>query len=411
MTNTLTPGQTNREAVPLFTRDFVFLLICHGLVAVGWSSMLLLPTYFHRLGFARAEIGELMAAASIGGLVMRPMVGWALDKFGKRATLTLGKLVLMAGMLTLGTPSPSLSDLYLARILIGIGAGTIFTGFFAFVAQHIHPNRRTEGIAIFGISGLLPLALNGAATYVQPDAATINALFPKLVLPILLATLILWRVREQRASMGVSLPGKKSVQFRFGSLFSLPLISVWIASLIFSTLVSAFMAFATLSTYGISAQNPQNIWVWYAFGAVGVRLIGSKAPDFLGPVNFVVPSIVTYGCAFIGLSEGIYAWHYALAGLLAGFGHGFCFPVLTSLVIGRACEEGTSRALALFTALWEIAALSTTELLGKIGDNQGMNILFTGLGCATVLSLSIWVAVEHSCRIQSSNRYLSRRKQ
>ena len=411
MTNTPAPEHVLREDISLFTKDFVLLLICHALVAVGWSSMLLLPMYFDRLGFARAEIGELMAAASIGGLFMRPLVGWALDKFGKRATLTLGKIVLMAGMFALGTPSPSLSDLYFARILVGIGAGTLFTGFFAFVAQHIHPNRRTEGIAIFGISGLLPLALNGAATFIQPDAATINALFPKLVLPIFLATLILWRVREQNVSMGVSPPGNKPADFRFGSLFSLPLISIWIASLIFSTLVSAFMAFATLSSYGMSAQDPQNIWVWYAFGAVSVRLIASKAPDFLGPVNFVVPSIVTYGSAFIVLSEANCAWHYASAGILAGLGHGFCFPVLTSLVIGRAPEGATSRSLALFTALWEIAALSTTELLGKIGDDHGMNILFTGLGCATILSLSLWVTVEYSCRLQSSNRYATRRRQ
>ena len=179
--------------------------------------------------------------------------------------------------------------------------------------------------------------------------------------PSFLATLILWRVREQRASMGVSRPGKKSVQFRFSSLFSLPLISDLDCFAHLFNLGERIHGIRDAQHLRASAPKTPKTRVWYAFGAVGVRLIASKAPDFLGPVNFVVPSIATYGCAFIGLSEAIYAWHYALAGVLAGFGHGFCFPVLTSLVIGSACEGGTSRALALFTALWEIAALSTTE--------------------------------------------------
>ena len=222
---------------------------------------------------------------------------------------------------------------------------------------------------------------------------------------------LFWRVQENSVTLTSTEVETKAVRFRLSSLFSLPLISIWIASLIFSTLVSAFMAFATLSSYGINAEDPQNIWVWYAFGAVGVRLIASKAPDLLGPVNFVVPSIVTYGSAFIALSEATLAWHYTFAGLLAGLGHGFCFPVLTSLVIGRSPQGATSRALALFTALWEIAALSTPELLGTIGDSYGMNLLFTGLGCATVVTLLVWVIVEYSCRLKSSNRYsLSQRE-
>ena len=97
MTNTLTREHVDREDVPLFTRDFVLLLICHALVAVGWSSMLLLPTYFHRLGFARAEIGELMGrGVNWRAGSQRPMVGWALDKVRKTSDFDLGKLVLMA---------------------------------------------------------------------------------------------------------------------------------------------------------------------------------------------------------------------------------------------------------------------------------------------------------------------------
>ena len=50
--------------------------------------------------------------------------------------------------------------IYIDRVLMGIGAGALFTGYFAWAGDIIPEERRTEGIALFGVSGLLPLALN-----------------------------------------------------------------------------------------------------------------------------------------------------------------------------------------------------------------------------------------------------------
>ena len=66
----------------LFTTSFGLLVGAHFLASLGFASMLLLPLYLDWLGANRAEIGALMAGASIGGLLTRPFVAVALDAVG-----------------------------------------------------------------------------------------------------------------------------------------------------------------------------------------------------------------------------------------------------------------------------------------------------------------------------------------
>ena len=62
-----------------FTRPFIQVVLAHFMQALGCSSMLLLPIYIKHLGSTEAQLGTIMAIASVGGLLFRPLVGWSLD--------------------------------------------------------------------------------------------------------------------------------------------------------------------------------------------------------------------------------------------------------------------------------------------------------------------------------------------
>ena len=129
----------------------------------------LLPVYLGELNATNADIGTIMATASVGGLLLRPVVGWSLDQVGRKPTLIAGTLFLSAGMASVGLVDGIDSTIYVARVLIGIGAGALFTGYFVFVTDFIPQSRRTEGIALFGISGLLPVGLNSIVERLSTD--------------------------------------------------------------------------------------------------------------------------------------------------------------------------------------------------------------------------------------------------
>ena len=71
-----------------------------------------------------------------------------------------GTLLLTGAMALVGTLEAFGWAVYAIRLLLGVGTATLFTGYFTLAADIVPPSRRTEGLALFGISGLVPLVVN-----------------------------------------------------------------------------------------------------------------------------------------------------------------------------------------------------------------------------------------------------------
>ena len=63
---------------------------------------------------------------------------------------------------------------------------------------------------------------------------------------------------------------------------------VWAATLTFSTHAGSLMAFATLCAPEGQKAYTQQIWLYYALGAVSIRLFAARLPDLLGAHNLLV---------------------------------------------------------------------------------------------------------------------------
>ena len=344
--------------------------------------MLVLPVYLGGLGASHTEVGSVMAAASIGGLTFRPIVGWSIDRVGRKPTLMVGTIILAIGMGLIGLVDRVGPLIYIARVFIGIGAGALFTAYFVFVSDFIPASRRTEGIALFGISGLLPVALNGVsdelALLLGDGTSGLKYLFPLLGLVVLISIVFVAFVPESKARpSSTSKPG--SLKLIIATLNHGGLRPVWLATMIFSTLVAVFMAFVTLTAKQRNIEDPSTIWVAYASGAVGVRILGAKLPDLVGPHNLIVPAIAAYIFGSLGVAHSNSHWELMFAGAAAGLGHGYCFPVLTSQVMTRAPLRYRGAAMAFFTAIWEVCALVITPVMGLLADQTSLELMFGSL--------------------------------
>lgn len=363
----------------------------HFLAALGWSSALLLPLYLAHIGASRTQIGSIMGAAAVGGLATRPLVGWALDRHGRRPVLAIATLLQSLGMALVALVRSVGVLAYAQRILFGMGAGTIFAGYFTFASDLVPNERRTEGLALFGLSGLMPLMLNPIMPSLALTGTELRWLFPALGAASLLSLLglaTLPETRPARAQRG------DPARPRYRSLLAAPLWPVWIATVIFATQVSVFMAFATVAGQRRGLANPALLWLGYASGAALIRLLGGRHPDRWGPHNFVAPAIGVYASAGL-LVAAAHSTPLALAaGLLGGLGHGYSFPVLTSQVATRSPQALRGAAMALFTAVWESSRLAFTPLFGLIADAHGDALMFTTLTLCAAAGLALWLLVE-----------------
>ena len=80
-----------------------------------------LPIYTRGLGADAVQIGGMYTAFTLTMLVFRPVVGWALDRYGRRWFFTFAFLFYAFAMFAFSNAG-SLIDFYVARFLQGIGA-------------------------------------------------------------------------------------------------------------------------------------------------------------------------------------------------------------------------------------------------------------------------------------------------
>jgi len=379
----------------LWTKPFVNLTVAHMLQGLGYSSMPLLPVYLAHLGAGRAQIGQIMACSAIGGLLFRPLVGWALDFWGKRKTLMVGTTVVVMALFLIGTIGEIGPTAYAARFVFGMGAGALFSGYFALASDLIPEKRRTEGLALFGIFGLIPLAVNPIIGRAGFADAELRYYFPMLGVVVLSSIIFLVGSGESKSSGATKPKDKVAVRDVLSALMARPLWSLWCATVAFASMVTIFIAFATVAAEARGIENPAWLWATYGTGAVGVRVIGARLPDQLGPHNIVAPALAAYGMACVLMSGATTQAEMLTAGALAGVGHGYCFPVLVSQVVSRISERFRGSSMAMFTALWEMSAVMTGPGFGSYADAYSDQAMFALAALVALLGLVAWAVLEH----------------
>ncbi len=79
----------SREFILCFLAQFAFTSVFHILIPT-------IPIYLSRLGSTEVEIGILIGALGISSLILRPIVGKKLSKFGEKKFMLAGALLFTA---------------------------------------------------------------------------------------------------------------------------------------------------------------------------------------------------------------------------------------------------------------------------------------------------------------------------
>ena len=363
----------------------------HLLQGVGYSSMLLLPLYLDHLGATRLTIGLIMSVSAVGALLVRPAVGFALDVVGRKPTLIVGTVILSSGMLMVAGVTDIGPLVYGMRLMVGLGTATLFTAYFTFAADVVPVRRRTEGLALFGISGLVPLLVNPISGWLGVDAPGLRWFLPALGLLVLSSMLFVLPLREVSQ---VRAPSSVGVGSGLRALRHRSLWPVWLATVVFSGMVAVFMAFVTVTAASRGMDNPASVWLTYALGAVCVRLFGATLPERVGPSLLFVPAIGSYiaGVALAAVATGSVG--FAVAGLLAGIGHGYCFPILSGQVVTRTPDALRGTAMSMFTAMWDLAKLLVVPVMGLVAHRYGDATMLTAVAAVAVVGAAGWAALE-----------------
>lgn len=367
---------------PLWTGPFLLAFLAGFLNALGLHLYVHLPGHLSLLGADEFQIGVIMAAMAAAGLLARPFVGRTMDVRGRRLVVVAGaSLNVLATVLYLAVDSLG-PLLYVIRILHGLAEGALFSVMFTMAADLVPPARRTEGMAVFGVSGVAPLGLGpllGDLVLGGGDYTRLYVTGLGLAVASLAFVLPLPETRPRASATGPMGRGF------FAAAADPPLRPLWLAG--FGFAFAATSAFIFLKTFVMTTGVAQvsHFFLPYGLCAMALRLGLGWVPDRLGPERTLVPSVASMAMGLALLGAAQHAAHVVAAGILVGVGHGYAFPILSSLVVtrGRPSERGS--AMTLFTALFDGGMLMGGPLLGLLAEATSHRTMFQ---VAALLALS-----------------------
>lgn len=358
---------------PLFTAPFVLCGLANLAQSIAFNLFLHFPGFLSRLGADDFQVGLVFGLASVAAIGARPPMGSVMDRRGRRGVILSGGVLncLVCGLyLTVVRMGPWV---YVLRVGHGLAEALLFTALFTYAADHVPAGRRTEGLAIFGVSSMAPMALSGllgdwilaAGDYRELFLAATGFASISLLLSLPLHDPPRTSVGEDAASHGfwtVLLQRDLLPLWWVGGAFSLALATVFI-------FLKRFVDETGIGSVG-------SFFSAYAAAALLMRVGFGWLPDRVGAKRALLPSLAALAAGFVALAAATSGRDVAAAGLLCGIGHGYVFPILFALVVGRAREADRGSAMAIFTALFDLGVVLGGPLFGAISLAAGFSAVY-----------------------------------
>jgi len=372
----------------LLTPAFLLSFAANFLQSLAFMLFVHLPGFLQALGADAVQIGLIFGMTALAAIVSKPPVGHVMDARGRRTVIIAGGLLNVAVCLLYLTVDHLGPWLYAVRIGHGIAEAMLFAALFTHAADLVPPGRRTEGIALFGVSGLLPMSLGGLLgdlVLARGDYGDLFAIATGLALVSLLLSLPL-RDHPRAAD---DLPPR-------GFLFAAAqrdLLPLWFIGTVFATALAAPFTFIKTFILATGIGSVGLFFSAYSVAAILLRVFLGWVPDRVGPTRTLYPALGLLAGGFAVLAGATQAREVAVAGALCGLGHGFTFPILSGLVVTRARPAERGAAMALFTALFDAGVLIGSPLFGAVIRASGYPAMFltaAGVLVAGALGFAVW---------------------
>ncbi|WP_241781726.1 MFS transporter [Paenibacillus sp. DMB5] len=138
----------------------LFILMLNLFIALLGQGMVIpiLPEYLKQFNAAGAAAGYLIAAFGAAQFIFSPVGGQLSDRLGRKPMLIAGLLLTVISDLMFAV-GDTLTILYIARFIGGIGVGIMVPANMAYVADMTTPDTRAKGMGYLGASMNLGMVL------------------------------------------------------------------------------------------------------------------------------------------------------------------------------------------------------------------------------------------------------------
>ncbi len=353
---------------------------------------LLVPLFIKSLGGSEVTIGLVLGVGTAASVITRPLVGVCLDRFGRRAVLLWSAALNALSYLPFLVLRELGGALFLWTAIHEVMWGALFAAYFTYAADLAPAARRAEGIAIFGVAGMLTNGLGPALGEEILRRSTYTVFFLVAIgfalASLAITTLVPAGVRPRTTTEVVPRGGAREVLRTIARGGLGPLLA---ASVLFGAGINAAFFFVAPFTRVLGLERAAPFFGAYATTSVAIRILGRRGLDRGGPHRVAVPAFLVFASGLAGLAALPRPGVLVLAGIAAGGGHGALFPVLNALALERTPARVHGTVVSLYTAALDLGGVIGIPLCGALAETHGYPTMFVAMGLAAVAGFVLMV--------------------
>ena len=357
------------ETIPSF--NFFVASLANFFFFASLNAFSLLPLYIKALGGTESQIGWVMGSYSLTAILGQPLAGALGDRFGRKRFLLLGSALGMLASVGFAFSTQMDARFILFRILQGVAYSTFYIANLTLVAEIVPSSRRGEAVGLFGISGLVTIALSPALGEQVIHRAGYSVFF--FAAAVAAAGCLLTSLAFRK------LPSTPRVTVSSGRSFLIPpahALPPMLLSLIFG--LSSGAVFVFLPTYATQAGLSRigGFYVAYSVAAIGIRLVCGRLSDRWGRQRVILPAMLLMGSGTLCLVWLISPIGLLLVGTLTGMAHGLLFPALSAYAIDLADSEARGRSIGAFSTAVLLGHALASFIFGIVAEQFGYRLIY-----------------------------------
>jgi predicted MFS family arabinose efflux permease len=370
---------------PLFTRRFWLACAMHFSGAMALSLYILFPLFIRRLGGSEFSIGLYAGTTGLAAVASRLPVGRLLDTHGRRRVLQAAGALHVAAWL--GFEFMKALDILsvLLVLVFGLASGSLFAAYFTYASDIVPLTRRSEGIAMFGIFGMLSNGLGPLLGEFLIMRVGFRVYFIVAAGFALVSLCVSFALPETAAPVRRAASDDSPRQdFPWRALLFL-----LATTFMFGAAVNSLFTFLAPFAHAEGRGSVGSFFLSYALTAVVVRVVSGRLPDRLGLYPVLIPALFLYAFGVLLVPHVGRFGTLVLVGMMCGVGHGYAFPILNVLTVQQVGGAHRGRVVSWFTAMFDLGNTLANPLLGALAECAGYRTMFTASGLGILATAAV----------------------
>ena len=379
MINSHNPKELNET---FWTRNFALITGVSLFTSLGFQMLLpTLPVYAKQLGGGDTSAGLVIGVFTLSAVLIRPFVGNALDRYGRRALLLIG-ILSFAGCVLFYTWAASLAALLFIRFIHGFSWGMTSTSTNTVATDVIPKSRISEGMGYYGLANTFSMALAPALGLWVLNHYGFSNMFITSVTFCIAALILALPIRYQTA-------GEEKRQFAILEKTALrATVVIFLTAMTYGAVVSFIALYA--AERGI--ENIGSFFSVYAVFLAIIRPLAGKLSDKLGFDYVIIPGLIFIFLAMLCLFWAKQIEVFLLAAAIYGVGFGMVSPSLQALSVIDTESSRRGMANATFFTGFDLGIGTSSVIWGAVSQVAGYSLmfLFASLPCLFALTAYIY---------------------